>query len=136
MKISCTMDTRGFLNSVHDKLNEEMMNFYLSHHDQSEVFNHPYVTMSKLMQELGDDPSGFVDALKKNVQKMLSLTFDYSEVEVELVSSENESVTKIQLSAIVRESGKNYQLNNVLLGHGSSFIEVLNGDGRKLVTLE
>jgi len=134
MRPVATLSRRGVLTSVTDALNEEMLNFYLCHHDQTESFEVTAPPVSRLLQLYGDQPLEFARAIKDSLNIWLRYTFDTVEIDVES-SSEDDPVTKIQIGVIVVEQGKRYQLNHQLLSEGTRMIEVLNSNGDKLVEI-
>lgn len=132
MRPVATLSTRGFLTSALDMANEEMLNFYLCHHDQTENFVVRAAPLSRLLQEYGSDPTEFAIQIQMSLSKWLSHSFTIAEVEVS-VEDPNSPTTKVQIGVIIGEVGKTHQLNHLLLTEGTRMIQVLNSNGDAIV---
>lgn len=135
MRPVATLSSRGFLTSILDKANEEMLNFYLCHHDQPELFVVNAPPLSRLLQEYGSDPHEFSSQIQMSLRIWLAHSFDVVEVDTSLEDA-NASATKVQIGVIVGEVGKTYQLNHLLLTEGTRMIEVLNSNGDAIVSTQ
>lgn len=126
-----TMSQRGFLTSVVDKANEEMLNFYLCHYNQSDMFYDKMVPLSRLLQLYGNIPSEFRSKIEMNLQMWLQRSFDDAQVEA-TVQQDTDSTTKILIGVMIGDGGTTYQLNHLLRTEGQRLIEVLNSAGETI----
>ena len=132
MRAVSTMSKRGFLTSPVDQANEEMLNFYLCHHDQPENFIVRAQPLSRLLQLYGEEPSVFAKEIKSALEMWLNYSFDSAEVDVVIVDPEAPN-TNLQIGVILRVAGTKYQLSHLLITEGTRMVDVLNENGDQVV---
>lgn len=99
-----TLDPAGFITGLATKVDKLFMYFFFSKASQTVLYRGRIASLTKLIQQYGDDPLQIKDQLQQSLTAYLRDYFADVKVDVQTEDGEGDGII-LRLNAMVRDSG-------------------------------
>lgn len=111
-----SLGKEGFTHDIDRKIDYLMCCYFFSKHSQSTLYRKGIVSLSKDIQQHGNNEYNFREAVENSLKVFLTKYFTTTSVDVRIIDNGDEPGIKLQIEAIVSD-GDSITPNSVSVGY-------------------